>query len=94
MIDRWEAWAPNDPATLSEVAEKEQEEEEKRSKEFEDNNPEFCKQMMDDMKTRAEARSGRPSREYPKGCPMNNLRTFTSTHFTHNRLCCPVASAI
>ena len=53
---RWETWTPSDPATLAELKEREEEEDQKRSKEFEESNPDFCKQMVDDMKSRSEAR--------------------------------------
>lgn len=53
---RWDSWTPSDPATLAEVEEREAIEDDKRSKEFEESNPDFCKQMTDDMKTRSEAR--------------------------------------
>lgn len=53
---RWETWTPSDPATLAELEEREEEEDQKRSKEFEESNPDFCKQMVDDMKSRSEAR--------------------------------------
>lgn len=53
---RWDTWTPADPATLAEMEEREEEEDQKRSKEFEESNPDFCKQMVDDMKLRAEAR--------------------------------------
>lgn len=53
---RWDKWTPTDPATLAEVEEREEEEDQKRSKEFEESNPDFCKQMVDDMKARSEAR--------------------------------------
>ncbi|CAN0064567.1 unnamed protein product, partial [Ectocarpus sp. 4 AP-2014] len=53
---RWDTWTPTDPATLAEAEEREEEEDRKRTKEFEENNPQFCKEMVDDMKTRSEAR--------------------------------------
>lgn len=53
---RWDTWTPTDPATLAEVREREEEEDQKKSKEFEETNPDFCKQMVDDMKSRSEAR--------------------------------------
>ncbi|CAN0534722.1 unnamed protein product, partial [Ectocarpus sp. 12 AP-2014] len=53
---RWDTWTPTDPATLAEAEEREEEEDRKRSTEFEENNPQFCKEMVDDMKTRSEAR--------------------------------------
>lgn len=53
---RWDSWTPADPATLAEGEEREEEEDEKKRKEFEESNPDFCKQMVDDMKTRAKAR--------------------------------------
>ncbi|CBN78096.1 conserved unknown protein [Ectocarpus siliculosus] len=52
---RWDTWTPTDPATMAEAEEREEEEDRKRSKEFEENNPQFCKEMVDDMKTRSEA---------------------------------------
>eukprot|EP00752_Nemacystus_decipiens_P002264 g2145.t1 len=57
---RWETWTPSDPATLAELKEREEEEDQKRSKEFEESNADFCKQMMDDMKSRSEARRMSP----------------------------------
>lgn len=56
LVERWDTWTPTDPATLAEAEEREEEEDRKRSKEFEENNPQFCKEMVDDMKTRSEAR--------------------------------------
>lgn len=53
---RWDTWAPTDPATLAEMEEREEQEDEKRSREFEESNPDFCKQMVDDMKLRVKAR--------------------------------------
>lgn len=41
---------------MAEIEGREEEEDAKRSKEFEINNPDFCAQMIDDMKTRSEAR--------------------------------------
>ena len=41
---------------MAEIEGREEEEDAKRCKEFETNNPEFCTQMIDDMKTRSEAR--------------------------------------
>lgn len=41
---------------MAEIEGREEEEDAKRSKEFETNNPDFCTQMIDDMKTRSEAR--------------------------------------
>lgn len=70
---RWETWTPSDPATLAELKEREEEEDNKRSKDFEETNPDFCKQMVDDMKSRSEARrvlgemanAGSAAIEYP-----------------------------
>lgn len=56
IVFRWDSWTPTDPATLAEAKEREEEEDQKRSKEFEESNPDFCKQMVDDMKTRSEVR--------------------------------------
>lgn len=56
LLFRWNTWTPTDPATLAELDERKEVEEQKKSKEFEENNPDFCKQMVDDMKTRSEAR--------------------------------------
>lgn len=53
---RWDTWTPTDPATLAEAKEREEEEDQKRNKEFEESNPDFCKQMVDDMRTRSEVR--------------------------------------
>lgn len=53
---RWETWTPSDPATLAELKEREDEEDQKRSREFEESNRDFCNQMVDDMKSRSEAR--------------------------------------
>ncbi|CAN0262656.1 unnamed protein product, partial [Hapterophycus canaliculatus] len=52
---RWDKWTPTDPATLAEEAAREEEENERRSREFEESNPDFCKTMVDDMKARSEA---------------------------------------
>lgn len=41
---------------MAEIEGREEEEDAKRSKDFETNNPDFCTQMIDDMKTRSEAR--------------------------------------
>lgn len=50
---RWDTWEPSDPTTLEERAEQERLEEEKKNEEFEKNNPEFCKEHLDDMKARS-----------------------------------------
>ena len=41
---------------MAEIKRREEEEDAQRSKEFETNNPDFCAQMIGDMKTRSEAR--------------------------------------
>ena len=50
---RWNTWVPSDPTSLAEREEQEKLEEAKKNEEFERNNPEFCKQHMDDMKERS-----------------------------------------
>jgi len=49
---KWDEWVPDDPVTAEEKHAKEQEEEKKRNEEFENANPDFCNQFMDDMKER------------------------------------------
>jgi tetratricopeptide (TPR) repeat protein len=52
---KWNSWQPDDEVSRLESFEKEKEEEEKRNKEFEANNPDFCQQFMQDMETRKKA---------------------------------------
>lgn len=49
---KWSEWKPTDAATLEEEAEKLKAEEDRKNKEFEANNAEFCKQFETDMKER------------------------------------------
>lgn len=49
---KWESWVPNDEATKEEEALKLKQEEDIKNKEFEQNNPDFCKQFMTDMEQR------------------------------------------
>ena len=52
---KWDSWVPNDEATRQEQLELERLEEERKNKEFESNNPDFCKQFMTDMEERKKA---------------------------------------
>jgi tetratricopeptide (TPR) repeat protein len=52
---KWEQWAPDDDATKAEEEEKRKAEDDRLNKEFEKNNPDFCKQFMSDMEERKKA---------------------------------------
>ena len=49
---KWSEWTPTDAATLEEKAEIEKAEEDRKNKEFEAQNAEFCAQFQTDMKER------------------------------------------
>lgn len=49
---KWGSWVPSDDVSREEELTKLQAEEERKNKEFEANNPEFCKQFMQDMEER------------------------------------------
>lgn len=46
---KWESWVPSDSVSVEEKAELEKAEEDRKNKEFEANNPEFCQNFMKDM---------------------------------------------
>lgn len=69
---------------MAEIEGKEEEEDAKRSKEFETNNPDFCTQMIDDMKTRSEARwvlrqGGRTTLAFATSAAGLNFNRFCDT---------------
>lgn len=52
---KWDSWQPTDEVTRLEELEKARLEEEVKNKEFENNNPDFCKQFVTDMEERKKA---------------------------------------
>ena len=52
---RWEEWTPDDPVSVLEKKNKEDEKAKRDNEEFERNNPEFCQQFLSDMKERNNA---------------------------------------
>jgi len=52
----WEKWIPDDPVSLEELRQKEQEINKQKDAEFEKNNPEFCNNFIEDMKKREKSK--------------------------------------
>lgn len=52
---KWESWQPTDEVSRLEEEEKRRQEEEEANKLFEQNNPDFCKQYLNDMEERKKA---------------------------------------
>lgn len=49
---KWDTWTPSDEVSRQEELDREEQEEKRRNEEFEKNNPEFCKQFVEDMQER------------------------------------------
>ena len=76
---KWDTWIPDDEVTRQEQLEKEKEEEEKRNKEFEQNNPDFCKQFMVDLEERK--KSTQKKQESADILRLKGNRFFKSKEF-------------
>lgn len=76
---KWDSWTPSDDVSRQEELEREAEEEKRRNEEFEKNNPDFCKQFMDDMNERK--KGTQKKQEIADSCRLKGNKYFKARDY-------------
>lgn len=77
---KWDTWTPSDDVSRQEELEREEQEEKRRNEEFERNNPDFCRQFMDDMAERK--KSTQKKQEIADGLRLKGNKFFKARDYS------------
>lgn len=77
---KWDSWSPSDEVSRQEELEREEREEKLKNEEFEKNNPEFCKQFVEDMANRK--KSTQKKQEQADSLRLKGNKYFLAKDFT------------
>jgi tetratricopeptide (TPR) repeat protein len=76
---KWDTWTPSDDVSRQEELDREEQEEKRRNEEFERNNPDFCRQFMDDMAERK--KSTQKKQEIADGLRLKGNKFFKARDY-------------